>query len=85
MTRRNRAPVAAGRPATADPRRNRTVRATDAEWGHICELAAAAGMSPSRYVIARAVEPDTVGPALRTAQDLASELVTRLKAARRQG
>ena len=42
--------------------RQRAVMATDSEWERIGEAAAAAGMEKSRYVIHRALAPESLSP-----------------------
>ena len=42
--------------------RQRAVMATDSEWERIGEAAAAAGMEKSRYVIHRALAPESLAP-----------------------
>ena len=43
-------------------RRQRAVMASDAEWERIARAAAAAGMEVSRFIVHRALMPDTLPP-----------------------
>ncbi|MCY4548036.1 MAG: hypothetical protein OXC28_06695 [Defluviicoccus sp.] len=47
-------------PETAAGRTQHAVMATASEWGRIHELADAAGMGLSRYIVHRAMQPDPV-------------------------
>ena len=46
------------------PRTQHAVQATASEWARMKELAAAAGMALSRYIVHRATAPDPLPPAV---------------------
>lgn len=46
-----------GRPPIPDKRTPRSIKANDAEWQRITELAEQAGLSRNEYIIKKATEP----------------------------
>jgi len=63
-----------GRPPSGDPRRTRSIRATDDEWTMIEAAAQATGETTTAYMLRRALTPDRLGRKLSDARQIGEQL-----------